>query len=212
MTSPAGRLPSSRRRLRALPVATLLLTLLPYPGVGADAPPPVSCDRSRDRLSLHADQLPLRTLLGAIATQCGIAIRLDPAADGAISVNVDNLPVEVALERVTGRLNVVRQYRVDNGKRLLTALVILPAGVADAGRALPVAAPAPKEKRTRSGKEKRQGKDIEQEIARVTARAEKRIATLPEAEQATARARLERRIENLRKHEHKEKNEGERKR
>lgn len=101
------------------------------------APSGVAYDRISDRISIVVEQQALSEVLRNIGGQTGIDMRLDPQADGKVSLHIDRLPLETALDRL-GRLNVVKQYRAaGKGKRkLLVRVSVLPAGETDPDAAL----------------------------------------------------------------------------
>ena len=99
---------------------------------GAIAATGVAYDRINDRISIVVEQQALSEVLRNIGGQTGIDVRLDPRADGKVSLNIDRLPLEAALDRL-GHLNVVKQYRPagKGKKKLLVRISVLPAGKVD---------------------------------------------------------------------------------
>lgn len=94
----------------------------------------VAYDKQKDRISIVVEQHPLSDVLLNIGRQSGIDMRLDPQADGPVTLNIDKLPLESALERL-GHLNVIKQYKsVGKGKqkkKLLIRVSVLPEGKTD---------------------------------------------------------------------------------
>ncbi|MFZ5724412.1 MAG: hypothetical protein ACOY33_12225 [Pseudomonadota bacterium] len=93
-----------------------------------------------DKLSVNAVNAPLLAVLAEVARQTGLEIKADPKADREINQEFSNLPLPDALDRVTAKLNVIKQYgKQGKGKEqrnLLIAIVVLPEGQTDASAAL----------------------------------------------------------------------------
>lgn len=105
-------------------------TTVTNPAAASAGMPGVVYDRRADRLSIAVDDQPLSDVLLQVARQSGIDVRLDPRADGPVTLHVDRLPPGEALDRL-GRYNVVRQYARAGKKKLLVRVTVLPAGQAD---------------------------------------------------------------------------------
>lgn len=179
----------------------MTMALLPWAQSASGKPLEVACDRTTHRVTLHAEAEPIGTVLGALASACGIEVRLDPAVSRPVTAHIESLPLGEALDRVSGRLNLIRQYK----DKRLAAVIVLPAGSADMSRALPVVPPAEKaranpEKRVANVEKRaaRQAERKEQRIKQLQERTEQRIAAMPQAERKQEQERLERKIERLR--------------
>lgn len=97
----------------------------------------VAYDRQNDRISIAVEQQPLSDVLLNIGRQTGIDMRLDPQADGPVTLNIDKLPLETGLDRL-GHLNVIKQYKSagkGKKKKLLVRVSVLPEGKVDASAA-----------------------------------------------------------------------------
>lgn len=100
----------------------------------------VAYDKGKDQLTLEISEQPLADVLAEIGRLSAIDIKFDPAAAGKVSARVQKLPLEQGLQRISGKLNVIKAYRkVKVGKtdrNLLVAMTVLPAGQTDVARAV----------------------------------------------------------------------------
>lgn len=105
----------------------------PAMAVSATAERPVVYAASRDELSLFIEARPLSAVLMEIMRQSSLEVRFDPSAERTISARFQGLPLDEAITRISGGLNLVRQYRKDEktGRNLLVSLVVLPVGKDD---------------------------------------------------------------------------------
>ena len=99
--------------------------------------PKLAVEFQNERLSVHAEEVPLRELLAEIEEKCGInfVLRDEKAAAGAITVDVKDLAPARALEEILRGLNFAYFY---SGARL-ARVIVLPKGVGltgPGGRAL----------------------------------------------------------------------------
>lgn len=134
-------------------MACVCLALATTPAIAADAASPAAkqavteqaatmlrYDASKDQVMVQADNAMLSELLKSLARQSGIAVRLDPAADRAVTLHVAGLPVVDAVDRMTSGLNVIKQYREaarnKKGKSLLLSISVLPSGKTDPSAAV----------------------------------------------------------------------------
>ncbi len=189
------------RRTRTLAALSMTLAMLPWSPPASGKPLEVTCNRKTNHVTLHAQEMPIGSVLGELAEACGFEARLDPAISQPVTAHIDNQSLGEALDRVAGRLNLIRQYK----DKRLDAVIVLPAGSSNMSRALPVGPPKDK---VRAGPEKRAANaekraahlavKREERIKQLREREEHRLATLPEAERKKEKERLERRIERLR--------------
>lgn len=93
-----------------------------------------------DQLSINVVNAPLLAVLAEVARQTGLEIRADPKVDREITQEFGNLPLPVAIDRLTAKMNVIKQYgKQGKGKQqrsLLIAIVVLPEGQTDASAAM----------------------------------------------------------------------------
>jgi hypothetical protein len=82
----------------ALPAAPPIL--VPEPAPRAASPPEPPADTPR--LSMSFTSAAVREVLGLVARVGGIVLRIDPAVSGRVTVRLDNVPWDVALERILG--------------------------------------------------------------------------------------------------------------
>lgn len=133
---------SFRGSLLMFPV---LLLLAAGPAAWA-AEPNLRYDPTRDRMTVQAADASLTLVLSEMARLSGLDIRMDPAVERKVQVDVRDQPLETAIARVTGKLNTIKGYRsagkadkaVKGDKKeapLLVSVTILPEGKTDASRA-----------------------------------------------------------------------------
>lgn len=136
---------SFRGSLLMFPV---LLLLAAGPAAWA-AEPYLRYDPTRDNMTVQATDASLTLVLSEMARLSGLDIRMDPAVERKVQVDVRDQPLETAIARVTGKLNTIKGYRsagkadkagkaVKGDKKeapLLVSVTILPEGNTDASRA-----------------------------------------------------------------------------
>jgi hypothetical protein len=102
-------------------------------------------DYRDDRLSVHAEEVPLRQVLDAIAAASGAEIRGQPIYDQPVSTELDAVPIDDALHRLLGSQNFT--LSVGSHGQLKTVVLLggpeAPAAPSDRPTAAGVAPPAP---------------------------------------------------------------------
>lgn len=95
--------------------------------------------KTEDKITIKVKDQPLAAVLLDIARQTGLAVRLDPAVNKPVTLDITALPLATAIDRLTSRLNTIKQFReVKVGgvrKNLLIGITVLPEGQVDASRA-----------------------------------------------------------------------------
>lgn len=122
-----------RSRLAAIPIACLLAGGWAH---ATDAPPRVVEFKS-DRITVHAEQVPVGDILDEIKRQSGADIRGDAPRERQVSTTFDKLPTQEALERLLGAQNFALTYGAE-GNLVLIDLK----GAPEEKRALPATAAA----------------------------------------------------------------------
>lgn len=101
----------------------------------------VSYDKTTDQLSVTAQAVSLKLVLGKIALKSGIEVLFDDEADEPLTINIQSVPLENGVKQILkGRNHALRYDRNDKGKLLLIGAMILPAGGQDQERAKPLVA------------------------------------------------------------------------
>lgn len=105
-----------------------------------------------DRLSVQLEQVPIAEVLREIARQTRLDVQLDSRVQDKVSAQVKDLPLDEALTRIAGKLNLVRRYETvavpaaagkpATSKRVLVSVSVLPAGEANSAFLRPVIAAA----------------------------------------------------------------------
>jgi hypothetical protein len=84
---------------------------------------------NNDRISITADNEPLMAVLEGIAKEANILVFISREfTPGYLSVQIEELPLESALDRVLRGLNVAKIYHEHAGEPRLTAIRIYPKG------------------------------------------------------------------------------------
>jgi hypothetical protein len=91
-----------------MPVLVLLLALA-IPAVAVEEKPALLTYRD-DKLSLHADDVPLRTVLDELHKQSGAQVRGEFPDSAKITARFDDVPMSAALERFLGKSNFTLGY------------------------------------------------------------------------------------------------------
>lgn len=98
----------------------------------ADAAARVSYDKTADRLSVSAQGVSLRTLMGQIALRSGIEVMMDARAERRVSVQIDALALVDAITQINQTGSVAFFHdSVAGEKPLLVGVQILPMGEED---------------------------------------------------------------------------------
>lgn len=128
---------SSKSRLYA--VVTLLWSGVLSAAVSVQNPQ-ILYDIKQDRLSIQAQDVPLKAIMSRIAFVSGIEVMIDPAADRNVSANFKNESLEEGIRRVTRGLNAIYQYtdKKSGAKSLLIGARLLPPGKSDPSALVPV--------------------------------------------------------------------------
>lgn len=88
-----------------------------------------------DRITIHAHEVPLQTLMADFSNQTGIIVRMDPAMDPLITSHLVDRPMESALKSMLYPLNHVMQWEREqhrnNGRLRLTEIHIFDHGKKD---------------------------------------------------------------------------------
>lgn len=96
-------------------------------------------DKRKDTLTANIKGSKLSEVLFMVARQSGMDVRMDPKTDRSVTMEFKDVPLERAVDRLTGQgLNVLKSFdSAGKGKKdLLIGLVILPAGQSDASTAV----------------------------------------------------------------------------
>ena len=114
-------------KLLALTLFALMLAAENEPESNIDVNPKLAVEFKNERLSVHAEEVPLRELLAEIEEKCGInfILRDEKAAANLITLDLKDLAPASALEEILRGLNFAYFY---SGTRL-ARVVILPQGV-----------------------------------------------------------------------------------
>lgn len=114
-------------KLLALALFAFMLAAENDPESNIDVNPKLAVEFKNERLSVHAEEVPLRELLAEIEAKCGInfVLRDEKAAANVITLDLKDLAPASALERILRGLNFAYFY---SGARL-ARVVILPQGV-----------------------------------------------------------------------------------
>ena len=118
-------------KLLALALFALMLAVENEPESNIDVNPKLTVEFKNERLSIHAEEVPLRELLTEIEEKCGInfVLRDEKAAANLITLDLKDLAPARALEEILRGLNFAYFY---SGARL-SRVVILPKGVGITG-------------------------------------------------------------------------------
>jgi len=96
----------------------------------------VDYDKASDQLTVVADSVSLKWLLGKISEQSGIEVLFDDMAEETVSMDVQAESLESGLKRLLkGRNHSMRYSRNKQQKLLLIGVMVLPAGQQDGGLA-----------------------------------------------------------------------------
>ena len=88
-------------------VALLLLIALPVVAAPPAVPAPFKYDSDKDRLSLNVTDVSLKGLLTTLGRNTGVEMRMDPAAERKVSANIESLPLEEGLKRITRGMSTI---------------------------------------------------------------------------------------------------------
>lgn len=93
----------------------------------------VEYESKTNKLSVHAENQPLRTVLTQIAFRTGLEILFDHSIKRNVSVKIQSLPLEKTLARLAKKTNYVFYYKNDPAtkKQLLIGMKVLPNGKHD---------------------------------------------------------------------------------
>lgn len=99
----------------------------------------ISYDRKSDLITIAVEQQPLSEVLRNVGHQTGIDMRMDPQADAQVTLDINRVPLDTALDSL-GRLNVIKQYKTagkgKEKKNLLVRVTVLPQGKTNIGDAV----------------------------------------------------------------------------
>lgn len=97
----------------------------------------VSYDRVSDHLTVTAEAVSLKFVLGRIARQSGIEVLFDDQADEPLTINIQSDSLEEGLKRILrGKNHILRYNRDDTARLLVIGVMVLPVGEQqDSGRA-----------------------------------------------------------------------------
>lgn len=104
----------------------------------------VNYDKAKDRLSVEAQNVSLRQVLGSISLQTGLEILMAPQVEKNVTVKIGKKTLEKAINEIVrsqGLNHALIYKKGKKGKSLLVQVKILPQGVADSAGLLPVVAP-----------------------------------------------------------------------
>lgn len=110
-----------------------LFLILPLPTfAGTTATPKVHYLAATDRLSIHAENCSLRTLLAQIVLQTSVDISMAQGAETRVTLNFSDLPLETGLKtlvRAAGVNHLMVYGKNGVNHPMVLALKVLPAGV-----------------------------------------------------------------------------------
>src|SRR5690348_11269552 len=115
-----SRCPSRRGSERVRTWLIAIMVVIADRGVASE-PPGRFVHYERDRLTVHVENTPLREVLAAVAEAGGADVRGDAeGADRSITVAIDDLPVQEALERLLERQPFLLRYdRISRLQRIV---------------------------------------------------------------------------------------------
>ena len=89
----------------------------------------VSYDKASDHLSVTAEAVSLKFVLGSIARQSGIEVLFDDQADEPLTITIQSDSLEAGLKRILkGRNHMLRYNRDDEARLLVIGVMVLPVG------------------------------------------------------------------------------------
>ena len=93
----------------------------------------LSYDKQQDRLSIQAHQASLTQVLGRIAAETGMNIRIHPDVQATITLQLPPQPLERAIKQLVRGLSYILEYRTPPGsnkatKSRLVGILLLPKG------------------------------------------------------------------------------------
>ena len=100
----------------------------------------VNYDASQDRIQVQANNASLTQVLAEIAGKTSMTIRIDPAVEKNISINLPPQSLQQALQKVVKGLSYVIEYNIDEKQQtVVSGLRLLPKGKQDSGQLVSVA-------------------------------------------------------------------------
>lgn len=152
-------------------------------------------DKKSDQLNATLVNAPLLAVLSDMARQSGLEIKADPKVDRLVTDEFKALPLATAVDRLTAKLNVIKQFRKvagkDKGKSrsILVGLVVLPEGQTDASAALSLL-DADKESAYRASLKARGAAKNQQRSDMMTERWDARVEGMDDAQRARYEKKL----------------------
>lgn len=100
----------------------------------------VDYDSSQDLIQVQANNASLTQVLAEIANKTNIVIRIDPAVEKEISINLPPQSLQQALQKVVKGLSYVIEYKIDEKQQtVVSGLRLLPKGKQNSGQLVSVA-------------------------------------------------------------------------
>ena len=113
---PRGR----RHSMRSIATATALLLLTTLAGPARGEPPELTVED--DRVTASIREAPVEDVIAAFARETGALVRGGVQNPRTVTLELDKVPVQAALERVLGDQNFALVYRTDGSVKVLRLL------------------------------------------------------------------------------------------
>lgn len=111
-----------------------------FPALGMEGPAMVRYDAESQRISIAAEDAPLRSVLREISQATGIEILVDPSIDTRVDVSLKAQPIENAMKIMLREGNYVLKYGTRENVTYVKSIAVLPKGLENNPNLKPISA------------------------------------------------------------------------